>query len=38
VGGRRGIYKILVGKPEGDRQHGKPWGRWRIILKSILKK
>jgi hypothetical protein len=34
MGERRGVYRILVGKPEGKR----PFGRPRIILKWIFKK
>lgn len=30
-------YTTFVGKPEGDRQHGKPKRRRRKILKCILK-
>jgi len=25
---RRGVYRVLVGKPEGKRQLGRPRGRW----------
>ena len=24
----RGVYRVLVGKPEGKRPHGRPRGRW----------
>ena len=24
----RGVYRILVGKPEGRRPLGRPWRRW----------
>jgi hypothetical protein len=30
---RRGVYRILVGKPEGKRPLGRPRRRWRIILR-----
>jgi hypothetical protein len=30
MGARRGVYRVLVGKPEGKRIHGRP--RCRIIL------
>jgi hypothetical protein len=29
LGGKRNIYKVFIGKPEGSRSFGKP----RIILK-----
>jgi hypothetical protein len=35
-GETRNAYRILVEKPERKRQLGRPRGRWRIILKSIL--
>jgi hypothetical protein len=25
---RRGIYRVLVGKPERKRPLGRPWHRW----------
>ena len=28
MGDRRGVYRVLVGKPEGKRQLGRPRGRW----------
>jgi hypothetical protein len=28
VWGRRGVYRVLVGKPEGKRPLGKPRRRW----------
>jgi hypothetical protein len=28
VGERRGIYRVLVGKPEGKRPLGRPRRRW----------
>jgi len=31
MGGRRGVYRVLVGKPEGKRPLGRPRCRWRII-------
>ena len=30
-GGRWGVYRILVGKPEGKRPLGRPTRRWRIL-------
>jgi hypothetical protein len=39
VGEKRNSYRILVGKPEGKRQPGRPRGRWedniRIDLREI---
>jgi hypothetical protein len=34
IGNRRGIYRVLVGKPEGKRPLGSPRRRWEdnIIL------
>jgi len=28
MGDRRGVYRVLVGKPEGKRQLGRPKHRW----------
>jgi len=28
MGERRFVYRVLVGKPEGKRPLGSPWGRW----------
>jgi len=25
---RRGVYRVLVGKPEGKGPFGRPWHRW----------
>jgi hypothetical protein len=36
--GKSGAYRILVGRPEGRRPHGRPRRRWEIILKWIFKK
>jgi hypothetical protein len=30
---RRGLYRVLVGKPEGKRPLGKPWCRWEDKIK-----
>jgi hypothetical protein len=35
-GERRGIYRVLVGKPEGKRQLGRPRPRWEDIIKMYL--
>jgi hypothetical protein len=34
----RGAYRILVGRCEGRRPHGRPRNNGRIILKWIFKK
>jgi len=36
VGKRRGVYKVLVGKPEGKRQLGRPRRRWEVISNMDL--
>jgi len=28
MGEGRGVYRVLVGKPEGKRPLGRPWRRW----------
>jgi hypothetical protein len=33
---RRGVYKVLVGKPEGKRPLGRPRGRWEDNIKMVL--
>jgi hypothetical protein len=30
---RRGVYRILVSKPEGKRLLGRPWQRWEDNIK-----
>jgi hypothetical protein len=35
-GGRKGVYRILVGKPEGRRQFGRPRRRWKDNIKMDL--
>jgi hypothetical protein len=35
-GERRGVYRILVGKPEGKRQLGKPRHSWEDYIKMDL--
>jgi hypothetical protein len=37
MGERRGVYKGLVGKPEGDRPLGRPRRRWEDGIKVDLK-
>jgi hypothetical protein len=36
-GKRRGVYKLLVGKHEGKRLHGRPMLRWDDYIKMDLK-
>jgi hypothetical protein len=33
MGDGRGVYRVLVGKPEGKRPLGSPRLRWGIILR-----
>jgi hypothetical protein len=33
---RRGAYRVLVGKPEGKRPHGRPKRRWEDNSKIDL--
>jgi len=35
---RKGVYRVLVGTPEGKRPLGRPRRRWGEILKLIFKK
>jgi hypothetical protein len=35
-GERRGAYRVLVGKPEGKRQLGRPRRRWEDNIKMDL--
>jgi hypothetical protein len=32
VGEKRGLYRVVVGKPEGKRPLGRPQYWWRIIM------
>jgi hypothetical protein len=36
MGDRRGIYTVLVGKPEGKRPRGRPRHRWEDNIKMYL--
>jgi len=36
MGERRGVYRVLVGKPEGKRPLGRPRGRWEDNIKMEL--
>jgi len=38
MGERRGVYSILVGKPERKRPLGRLMRRWWIILRLIFRK
>jgi hypothetical protein len=38
VGERRGVYSILVGKPEGKRSLGRHRCRWKKNIKMDLQK
>ena len=33
MGERRGVYRVLVGKPEGKRLRGRPRHRWEDNIK-----
>jgi hypothetical protein len=35
-GGERGVYRGLIGKPEGKRRLGRPWHRWEDNIKMVL--
>ena len=36
MGERRGVYRVLVGEPEGKRPLGKPRRRWEDSIKIGL--
>jgi len=36
MGERRGVYRVLVGKPEGKRPLGRPRRRWEDNIKMNL--
>jgi len=36
MGEGRGVYRIMVGKPEGKRPLGRPWRRWEDNIKMDL--
>ena len=38
MGKRRGVYRVLVGKPEGKIPLGRPRHRWGVILRWIFSK
>jgi len=37
-GGRRGVYRVLVGKPGGKRLLGRPRRRWEDNIKMNIQK
>ena len=37
MGETRGVYRALVGKPEGKRPLGRPWRRWGDNIKVDLR-
>ena len=37
MGEKRGVYTVLVGKPEGKRPLGKPGHRWQDNIKIDLR-
>jgi hypothetical protein len=37
-GERKGVYRVVVGKPDGKRPRGRPRHRWGIILRWIFRK
>jgi len=36
MGDKRAVYRVLVGKPEGKRSHGRPSHRWEDNIKMDL--
>jgi len=38
IGARRGVYRVLVGKPEAKRTLGRPRRRYGIILRWTFRK
>jgi len=36
MGERRGVYRVLVGKPEGKRPLGRPRRRWKDNIEMDL--
>ena len=37
MGDRRGVYRVLVGKPDGKRPLGRPRRRWEDNIKMYLR-
>jgi len=38
MGERKGVYRVLVEKPEGKRPLGRPGHRWEVNMKMGLQK
>jgi len=38
IGEMRGVYRVLVPRPEGKRPHGRPRRRWKCNSKMALHK
>jgi hypothetical protein len=38
MGEERGVYRVLVGKPEGNRPLGRPRRRWEDNIKCMCRK
>jgi hypothetical protein len=38
MGERRGVYRVLVGKPEGRRPLGRPRSRWEDNIRIYIQK
>jgi len=36
MGKKRGLYRVLVGKPEGKRPLGRTWRKWEDNMKMDL--
>ena len=36
MGEKRGVYRVLVGKPKGKRTLGRPKGKWEDNIKMDL--
>jgi hypothetical protein len=37
MGEGRGVYRVLVGRPEGKRPLGRPRRRWKDNIKMVLR-
>jgi hypothetical protein len=37
MGEGRGVYRVLVGRPEGKRPLGRPRRRWEDNIKMVLR-
>ena len=36
MGDRRGVYRVMVGKPEGKKPLGRPRHRWNVNIKMDI--